>query len=259
MRLFHRSLAAALFAVIVTAPLAAYTIYLKNGATLSATEKYTISNGKAYITLINGQHTFINASQIDVARTEANNQQDLGGNAKVIDPGTRPSDQPAPPPEEQLTNLIQSRTATPRPLPQARRPSADTGGQPAMSKAGYIDLTTFPRRPYPNLDVASDLQQFFHLQGLQELTISAGTTNDRPLVEVTTNSEGSVFQALTTAANALLHLRDRFPSKVDALELVMVTPTREHAGQFILTPQMAADLVAKKVEATAFFVSHVQF
>ena len=58
---------------------------------------------------------------------------------------------------------------------------------------------------------------------------------DRPLVQVTTSSEVEVFRGLSTGANALLHIRDRFPNKIGALELLLVTPTRERAGQFVLT------------------------
>jgi hypothetical protein len=261
MRLLGRSLLVSLIAVALAAPLAAYTIYLKSGATIDAKEKYKLSNGRALITLVNGTHTFIDAKQIDVPKTDANNTMELGDNGKVIDQGTSTAPPaPAPPPQEQLSNFIESRGSTPHNLPQARRAATNqTPNQPTMSRAGYLDLTTLPRTAYGNLEVASDLQEFFHLQGLQELTISAGASKDHALVEVMTNSEGSVFQALTTAANALLHLRDRFPGKVSGLELVMTTPTREHAGQFVLTPEMAADLVAKRIEATAFFVQHVQF
>ena len=44
-----------------------------------------------------------------------------------------------------------------------------------------------------------------------------------------------------------------------ALEVVMKTPARERAGQFVLTPETATALVAKKVDAPAFFVANVQF
>ena len=44
-----------------------------------------------------------------------------------------------------------------------------------------------------------------------------------------------------------------------AFELLFTTPARERAGQFVLTPDMATELVAKKVDVTAFFVRNVQF
>jgi hypothetical protein len=39
----------------------------------------------------------------------------------------------------------------------------------------------------------------------------------------------------------------------------MTTPERERAGQFLLTPELASDLVAQRVEVTAFFIDNVQF
>ncbi len=115
------------------------------------------------------------------------------------------------------------------------------------------------RRPYPNLEVASELLELYRGQGVEEVQLFAGTRSDRPLVEITTASEASVLQALTASADALLQLRRRHPGKTAALELLMATPARERAGQFVLTPDLAEELAAKKVEVTAFFVRNVQF
>jgi hypothetical protein len=138
--------------------------------------------------------------------------------------------------------------------------SANTTGKPAVkTRAGFTDLTTLSRRPFAQADVLGELQQFFHGQGVDDIEVFAGTQGDRPLVEATTSSEGAVFRALSIGANALLHIRDRFPNRVGALELSLVTPSKERAGQFVLTPEMASDLVAKKVEPPVFFVENVQF
>jgi hypothetical protein len=59
-------------------------------------------------------------------------------------------------------------------------------------------------------------------------------------------------------SNALLHVRQTNPS-VAALELLLLTPAKKRAGQFVLTPRMAEELVARKVEAGAFYVRNVQF
>jgi hypothetical protein len=94
---------------------------------------------------------------------------------------------------------------------------------------------------------------------VEGVEIYQGTQSGRPLAEITTSSEGSVFKALSVGANAVLHIRDRFPQTVSGLELVMVTPARERAGQFVLTPEMAEDLVAKRVNLVAFYLENVQF
>ena len=116
-----------------------------------------------------------------------------------------------------------------------------------------------PRVPYARAEVVADLQPFFRSQGLEEVEILNGSQPDRLLIEVTTGSEAAVFQSLNAGANALLRVRERFPPAIVAVEMLMKTPARERAGQFVLTPEAAAALVAKKIDAPAFFVANVQF
>lgn len=250
------------FAALLTlAPLAAlgYVVYLKDGSTITAKGKYRVENGRAIITLPNGTQSFVPASQIDVKRTEEANRDGYEG--AVVLPGT--NNPAAPPPagkDKTLADLISTKAATPRELPVSKREVKDSAsGRLVKTKAGYYDLTTLARKPYPHAAVAAELQQFLHGQSIEEVEIYEGTRADRPLLEITTNSEGSVFASLTAAATALLNLRDHFPDQVAGIELLLTTPARERAGQFFITPEMAADLVSKKVEVTYFFVKNVQF
>jgi len=264
---FPRPATLALFALSVlltaTALLAAtgYTIVLKDGSSLVAKQKYTVQDGRAIITLLNGTQTFVRADQIDVARTEAINKNGYG--TGVLIPGS-PQDigtVPAQPRrDETLADLIHQKAAGPRDVPGNRREKDQpASGRLLKTKAGYNDLSTLTRKPYPHAEVTAELQQFFHSQGLEGIEIYEGTQGDRPLIEISTNSEGSVFKALGIAANALLQVRGSAPSRVAAFELLLNTPGRERAGQFVLTPDMATDLVSKKVDVTVFFVKNVQF
>jgi hypothetical protein len=56
-----------------------------------------------------------------------------------------------------------------------------------------------------------------------------------------------------------MRLREARPDQVEALELVMTTPDRERAGQFVVTPETAAQLMTKEVDIATFFLAHVQF
>ena len=240
---------------------AAYTIVLKDGHTLVAKEKYTVQNGRAIITLLNGTQTFVPVGQIDVPKTEQANRLGLGTGVLVPgspqDIGTAPAQ---PRKDETLADLIHKQGAGPRDVPgNKRQKDQPAAGRLVKTKAGYNDLAAFPRKPYAHADVTAQLQQFFHAQGFDQVEIWEGTQADRPLLEISTNSEGSVFKALSTAANALLQVRGSFPNRVAAFEVLLTTPTRERAGQFELTPEMATDLVSKKVDVTAFFVKNVQF
>jgi hypothetical protein len=261
---FPRPAILALLALLTAAPLlaAGYTIYLKDGSSIVAKEKYRVENGRAIITLLNGTQTFVPAAQIDARRTEEVNRG--GHGAAVVLPGAPQEVGPTPtqtPKDKTLADLIATRRAGPRELPESRREGStgSASGRLAKTKAGYFDFATLARKPYSHGEVTAELQQFFRGQGVEEVEIYDGTQADRPLLEITTASEGSVFQALTTAANALLHVRDLYPNRVAAFELLLTTPERERAGQFVLTPETATDLVSKKVDVTAFFIKNVQF
>jgi hypothetical protein len=103
------------------------------------------------------------------------------------------------------------------------------------------------------------VQEAFRGQGLTDIKVQAGTRPDRIFLEVATNSEGSVFKTLETSAATLMRLRERFPGKVAAFELLMAAPTGERAGQFVITPELASALSGKKVETSTFFLDNVQF
>jgi len=76
--------AALLLALAGASPLFAYKVVLKDGSAVVAKEKYRLSGTRAVITLPNGTQTFVEASQIDVAKTEEANRVDYG-TAMVIE------------------------------------------------------------------------------------------------------------------------------------------------------------------------------
>lgn len=262
-RCFPLAVLALAFALLAGPLAASYVIYLKDGSTIVAREKYTVKDGRAIIVLPNGTQTFVKASEIDVPRTDKVNSDGSIGSTVLLPGDPRPVSPPVDPSkkEKTLKDLIANREAAPRDLPANRRTKDEvvTPGRIGKTRAGFTDFSTLARNPYPHLEVASALQQFFHEQGIDEVEIHEGTQGDRPLLELSTNSEASVFKALATAANALIHIRDLYPQRVAAFEILMATPARERAGQFVLTPQMAEDLVAKRVEVSSFFLQNVQF
>ncbi|HVG09015.1 MAG TPA: hypothetical protein VNM67_15025 [Thermoanaerobaculia bacterium] len=241
---------AVLLAISLAAPLAAYTVYLKDGRTLNIKGKPRIVNGRALVTLPNGTQASLDPAQIDDKKTEEMNQRDLGA-AVIIDQGIKQQQAtatPQPTPQSRLSD-ISARGVGPRDQPARRNPAAPGGSAAAIPSS---------RAPYGDAAVASELSQFFLGQKAEAVEIFQGSQG-RPLAQITTSSETSVFRALLTGANALLQIRGHFPQKVDGLEIVMVTPAGERAGQFTLTPDMAEDLVAKRVGLVAFFLDNVQF
>lgn len=242
-------------ALLLAAPLAAYTLYLKDGRTLTIKGKPRIANGRALVTLLNGTQAALDASQIDQKKTEEMNKRDLGA-AEIIDQGTvqpQPGAQPQPQTPSRLSDIA-ARDVGPRDQPVTRRE-----GSADRANRSRADLLSGSRTPFGDPTVASELKQFFLGQKAEGVQIYQGGQAGRPMAEVTTSSESSVFRALVTGANALLHIRGRYPQKVDGLDLLMVTPNGERAGQFSLTPRMAEDLVAKRVSLVSFFLDNVQF
>lgn len=248
------------FALLLAGPAFAYTIYMKDGSTLIAKEKYKVTNGKAIIILPNGTESFIRLDQIDVPRTDAANKDNYGTALVIDDTKEIPVPKTETKKQQTLGDLIKNRDLQPPEGAEVRRDSRPAEPT-ARSKtsSGYPDLATLARKPYSRLNVAAEIQKFLLGQGIDSVEIYEGTAPGRPFLEITANSEASVFRALTVSASALLSVRDQLPGQIEALELLMVTPTRERGGQFVLTPQMAEDLAAKRVEVSAFFLQNVQF
>jgi len=96
-------------------------------------------------------------------------------------------------------------------------------------------------------------------RGLARLDRRACESADRVLLEITTDSEASVFRALEVAADALLHVRTRTSAPVSAFEIVLVTSSRSRGGQFLMTPALASQLADGDVELPAFYVQNVQY
>jgi hypothetical protein len=251
-------------------PALAYTVYLKDGQQIIAKSEYQVRDGKAYITLVNGTRTQIDLDEIDVEKTRKANAGAAYGSAVILEDG-RTEEVPAPPrrekQEETLSDLIRKGEAGPAHVPDgaptgrsgSSRPEAQGGPQRTETPAGYVDLLALPRRPADNEALAQTLQSAFREGQMQQVKVYQGTRPDRPLVEVTTDSESAVLRALAVGASVLHRLRERYPEDLAGLELLMVTPDRRRGGQFQLTPQQAAALLQREIDPGTFFLENVQF
>jgi hypothetical protein len=251
-----RALLAGLCLAAFAAPALAYTIFLKDGKQILARSKYVVQGDQAIITLPSGTRSSYPLSDIDVARTEAANQQDLGTAVEIPTGPARGFPTPTPAPQRQsLQDLIRSQQAGVRepPKPEVRRPPVGT--EPTRS----LRPDASGRAPYRDLELANDLQAELITRGAAG-DVYQGSTGSRVRVEIETRSEGAVFKALLAAAHGLLMVRERFPGKVEALELRCVVPEDGSlAGRFTLSPVVAADLTAGRIDLTRFYVENVEF
>lgn len=243
-------------ALTMAAPAFAYTIVLTDGSKVEAREKYRVEDGKALIYLINGTLVTYELAKIDQKRTDAANTSNFG-TAILFEDGKarRGPPPPAPPRGDTLSELIKKRQADLRAPEQSRRseplPSrrARLGGPPALA-----ELESFG-----DLELVGALQQYFRSQGVETVGVYQGSSSTRPLIIANTNSEGSVFRALTVAANALLEMRARHGDSLPGLELRLEASGRSNAGEFTIDPDRAYELTDGKIEVAGFFVKYVEF
>lgn len=243
-------LLAAVVTLLVAAPALAYTVYLKDGSRLVATEKPVIEDGRAIITLQSGTRTSIAASEIDVERTREANKDDYG-TALVLEEGsfTELNDDDIGRQRGRLSEVASGPRVGTR--PRARRQVSLSSGEA---------LENWQRVAYrSNLDVATEILAAFRGQGIEQVGIYQGTNEKRLLIELSTNSESAVFRGLKIAAGALSRVHGLYPDDVEAFELVMSTAQRERAGQFLIDPEDAALLLAEDTELSSYFVDNVRF
>jgi hypothetical protein len=246
--------AAVLAALLATGPAAAYVIYLQDGSKIVAQEKYELRGGKAYIVLQNGTRTMIDAAEIDAARTEEANRTNLGS-AVVLEDGEAVEARPAPaPPPPTLRDLVRRDPAPPP------RPATANGAATSLPRtaSGHLDLAGLPRRPLADTDLAARIAGLYGEHDIAPVQVTRGSSDARALVEATTSSEAAVFRTLAVTAASLAGLGAQ-GARLEAIELLMTTPNGERAGQFVVTPELAVELLEGRVDVAMFYLAHVQF
>lgn len=252
----------ALAAWLVALPLAAYTLYLKDGSKIILKEKYRIQGSLAILTLQNGSQSSIPLTSIDIPKSEQANQADYG-TAVVIEGGQartlKPGEKSTTPRQKRLADLITERGVATRELPTAKRATGVEEALAADTPTGWPDLLRFDRKTHPDRELSAQLEAQFWGAGLPGTKVFQGTASSRALVELPAANEAEVLKALEVGADLLLKAQQTFPGRVGSFELLMLTPTAERGGQFLLTPEQAAMITGKKVDLVAFFLSNVQF
>jgi hypothetical protein len=248
------SLLAALAAVMVAMPVAAYTIFFKDGSKIEAKEKPRIQGELVIITLLSDTETSYPAAEVDFERTQEFNEKHFDGAIAITEgeAGGVPLDVPT----KRQTLQDEKRELTVR--EEQKRDDTAATAAPVRNADGSVDLDTLRREAYNDLEIVTELRSYFTSQGL-EAHVFSGTASGRPMIEVVTSSESAVFKSLEVAAQALPQLRDRHPSRIHALELLLKTSGGGAAGQFLMTPELAASLNSGDVDIPTFFIRHVRF
>lgn len=253
-----RTLSLVVALLLVTAPLLAYTVILKDGSQMQAKEKPRVEGERVIITLPNGTETFLAAEEVDFEATEEYNEMNLGG--AVLIEGGKAKGLPTEIEKEEATlgDLISSGQAKTRARAPVKRPDMTDPAGPGHSKAGYLDLRSMRRQAFGDLELMSEVRSYFTSQGL-EAQVFRGSQPDRALIEVITSSESAVFKSLEVAARALPQVRERHPNRLEALEMILRTERGSSGGQFVMTADLASDINDGSTDIPTFFIENVQF
>lgn len=244
-----------LLAFLIAGSASAYTIVLKDGTKLEAREKYRVEGDKALIYLINGTLVTYDLEKIDRDRTDAANTSNFGKAVLFEDGQARTGPPPPPPPRtDSLSDLIKKRRADLRTPEQSRRSE-----NPGESRQPGVAPVLANLKGYRDLEMVGELQEYLRSQGVEPLGVYQGSSNAQPLIIAKATSEATVFRALKVAANALLEMRARHGDSLKALELRLEASGRSNAGDFLLDPDKAHELVDGRIETSAFFVKYVEF
>jgi hypothetical protein len=249
----------ALLCLLSAGSLAAYTVHLKDGTSIIAKKKYTVQGDKAILVLPSGTESILALAEIDVAKTDAANLADLG-TAIVIENGKATDlTRNAPPPsgKQTLKELLQQRAA-------ATGGAATPGAVAIDATPGSGGVTRVPtshtgQAPLRDVPISTEIRSFVFGRGISSLEVQQGVSSRRPRLVFTTSSETQVFRALQASAGALISAREKFPGQIESFEVICDGPAGGRGGRFVMTPPMAEDLIARRIDLPTFFVQYVEF
>jgi hypothetical protein len=248
----------ALVGLLSAGSLAAYTVHLRDGTSIVTKKKYVVQGDKAILVLPSGAETALPLAEIDVAKTDAANKDDIG-TAIVIENGKATDlTRTAPPPsgKQTLKELLERRAAA---------EGSKNAGAVALDAAPGRAATERPptshagQAPLRDVALSTEIRTFIFGRGITNLEVQQGPSSRRPRLVFQTSSETQVFRALQASAGALIEVREKFAGQVEGFELICDGPAGGRGGRFSLTPAQAADLIAGRIDLPTFFVQNVEF
>jgi hypothetical protein len=218
-----------------TQAFATYFVVLKDGTQYRAKAKWTIVNGKAIVALENGQTLQLDASAIDVAKSEEATK--FGGGSV----------------------LAQGQTQT---APTKQEPSALGAAFKLRKLPGDQSATTTNVAPVAitgpvvSTEVLNKFEQAFENVGIFEHVLT-GTGLHTLRADLSVDSEEKVFNALTATAFLVMHNAGVPGAQVDMVEIFMKTTVGQAAGRFQMTRADAQALDSKSTTPQDYFIRKV--
>jgi len=236
-----------LAAAVSATSFASYVVVLKDGTQYKAKSKWTITNGKALVTLETGQTLAIDPALIDAAKSEQTTKLGLG-DARILDlnPDLSPATSQPKPAKPSLGASIHLRQPAqpggkPTPAPATPTPAPGQGGAVLSS-----EITSKFERAYENV-------------GIFERKVTSPAPHTLR-VELTADNEDKVFNAISATSFLMVHLPNVVTgAQVELVELFMKTTTLGSSGRFQMTAADAVALDQKKMTIPDYFVRKVIF
>ena len=222
---------------------ATYVVVLKSGQTYRARSKWTVSGGKATVTLESGQTMQLDPSLIDEAQSEQ--QTRLGGQILATAPA------PVPQPTSQQPSLgasikLKSRIGGTAPAAAPVPATSASSPAPVPVAAG----------PVLGSDIVDKFARAYENVGLFEQKLVA--TGPHALrAELTADTEDKVFNAISATSFLMVRNAGVPGAQIDMVELFMKTTTGGSSGRFQMTRADAEMLDTKKISQQDYFVRRV--
>ncbi len=241
-----------LLLALAAVPASAYTIYLKDGSTIDAEGPYTVDGERVLLTLRSGTATEMPLAEIDVEKTQERNRGGLS-DALVLQDGKMvdlEEARAAAPQRETLADRIKTGRTTLSAVPRE---------SPGPAAAAASAAAAPPARQRLEDPASEILERIFAGESVTGVALYQGAAAGQLLIEVTTDTETGVFRGLLVAAFALQQARHEGGEALQAVELRFVTIQGKPAGDFLLTPELAAELTDRRVAPSEFYVQNVRF
>jgi len=218
---------------------ATYIVVLKDGTRYVAKAKWTVVNGKAIVSLENGQSLQLDPALIDLPKSEQLTKLGIT-TAGLIDLTPNVPKGQAAPTQQDLGATIRLRKP-------GERKAAEEAATPAPAPAPTGSVSPL---------VISKFDRAYEEVGIFEKKItSLGARGLR--AELTLDTEERVFNAISATSFLMVRTAGVEGAQIEMIELFMKTTTGGAAGRFQMTRADAEALDKRTVSQQDYFVRNV--
>ncbi|MEJ5166405.1 MAG: hypothetical protein WHV67_05185 [Thermoanaerobaculia bacterium] len=225
-----------------------YVVYLKDGSTYTAKEKYRVENGKAIITLMNGTIISIDLNLIDIKKTEEYNKGGIDS-AIVLDDVKQTPSIPKSTSKPSLGDI-----AKPKETQDIKKITIGGSKKPVKEKT-----LEEGEKLYDDEVVRKAIAKVLDNVYLFEHQVLMGSTPDSVKIIVVTDNEKDVFSSLTAIAKAISELYDSGKKSINYVEIYLKTIAGAPAGRFKADIPTIRNLAEGNVTPQQFYVKYVLF